>query len=354
MKISVIIPVYNASKYLKRCLDSIKNQTYSNWEAICVDDGSTDNSLDILNEYASKDSRFKVIAKSNGGVSDARNVGMDNVTGDYVMYVDSDDFIHHQTMELACAFVKRDGSDIISWYKDTEYSKKLKKHFKYEGCENDELLPSSFFKKYNVKNIRTKVTDDIFANVTEENSPWIYMPIKHFYVCMHLFKTDLIKDIKFIKGLKYEDFPWLCEVMLKNPKVTITSLRVYYYYYNPISITESFSKNRVKKMVYWLKGLEYIYDMYNKVATKHQIDEWTKNCKWPVIKYHVLRELLKMSKEEIIEIKPKLKELESKGLFDNCKGFRNRLVKRNLLVLLHLPIGEPIKRRRFIDLDAVD
>jgi Glycosyltransferases involved in cell wall biogenesis len=145
MKISVIIPVYNASKYLKRCLDSIKNQTYSNWEAICVDDGSTDNSLDILNEYASKDSRFKVIAKSNGGVSDARNVGMDNVTGDYVMYVDSDDFIHHQTMELACAFVKRDGSDIISWYKDTEYSKKLKKHFKYEGCENDELLPSSFF-----------------------------------------------------------------------------------------------------------------------------------------------------------------------------------------------------------------
>lgn len=97
--ISVIVPVYNVEKYLCRCVDSILNQTYPYLEIILVDDGSTDNSVKICDEYAKKDSRIKVIHKRNGGVSSARNVGLQNVTGEFVTFVDSDDYLESTCLE---------------------------------------------------------------------------------------------------------------------------------------------------------------------------------------------------------------------------------------------------------------
>ena len=96
-KVDIIIPVYNVEAYLRRCLNSMLAQTYTHWRAICVDDGSTDGSPAILDEYAAKDSRFKVIHQENGGLSHARNEGMAVADAKYVMFVDSDDFIHPQT-----------------------------------------------------------------------------------------------------------------------------------------------------------------------------------------------------------------------------------------------------------------
>ncbi len=98
-KVSIIIPVYDVEKYLRECLDSIINQTYTDFEAICVNDGSPDNSLEILKEYAQKDSRIKIINKENGGVSAARNDALKITTGEYIMFVDSDDFIALNTLE---------------------------------------------------------------------------------------------------------------------------------------------------------------------------------------------------------------------------------------------------------------
>ena len=92
-KISIIVPVYNVSKYLKRSLDSLINQTLKDLEIIIVNDGSTDNSLDICQEYASLDNRIKVISKENGGPSSARNYGLRYVTSDYVAFIDSDDYV---------------------------------------------------------------------------------------------------------------------------------------------------------------------------------------------------------------------------------------------------------------------
>ena len=100
-KISIIIPMWGVEKYLRRCLDSVKNQTFTDWTAICVDDGSPDKSGEIAEEYAAKDKRFIVVHKENGGLSDARNAGMPYADGEYIMYLDSDDFIHPQTMEIA-------------------------------------------------------------------------------------------------------------------------------------------------------------------------------------------------------------------------------------------------------------
>lgn len=98
--ISVIIPVYNTAEYLPRCLDSILNNTYRNLEIICVNDGSKDSSLEVLNSYAAKDPRVKVIDQENAGVSAARNRGLDEATGEYIAFVDSDDWVHERSLEI--------------------------------------------------------------------------------------------------------------------------------------------------------------------------------------------------------------------------------------------------------------
>ena len=98
--ISVIVPIYNVEKYLARCVDSIVNQTYKNLEIILVDDGSPDRCPQMCDDYAEKDSRIKVIHKKNGGLSDARNAGMAVATGEYISFIDSDDWIETSMFEL--------------------------------------------------------------------------------------------------------------------------------------------------------------------------------------------------------------------------------------------------------------
>ena len=113
--ISIIIPIYNVEKYLRRCLESVQNQTFQDWEAICVNDGSPDNSADIVREFAARDARFKLVNKENGGLSDARNAGMAVASGEYILYLDSDDFIHPQTLEITHHMAVRDGSDMVAF-----------------------------------------------------------------------------------------------------------------------------------------------------------------------------------------------------------------------------------------------
>ena len=98
--ISIIVPIYNSSEYIQRCIDSILSQTLTNFELILINDGSTDNSIDVLKEYESKDSRIIVINKKNEGVSIARNTGIEMAKGEYIMFCDSDDYVHPQWCEL--------------------------------------------------------------------------------------------------------------------------------------------------------------------------------------------------------------------------------------------------------------
>lgn len=115
-KLSVIIPVYNVEKYLRNCLDSVINQTYKNLEIICINDGSPDNSLAILEEYAAKDERIIVINQENAGVSTARNAGLDRATGEYIAFVDSDDWLEPECFELAITEFEQDEEiDLVSW-----------------------------------------------------------------------------------------------------------------------------------------------------------------------------------------------------------------------------------------------
>ena len=279
--ISIIIPVYNVEKYLRRCLDSVLNQTFSDWEAICVNDGSPDASDKILAEYAARDKRFKVINKKNGGLSDARNAGFPHARGEYIMYLDSDDFIHPQTMEIAHAMAMRDNSDVVSFQYDRHYRPRLMvRHVLHMDTEN--VVPRRMHKKYNISRIRTLVTNDVFRYATERthnmfnpNRKWL---IKHCQVWKNMYRRELIADIPFIKGILFEDFPWWSAVMLKNPRVTIVPLPLYFYVPNFGGIVLAAKQLRIMQSL--CAGIVASYTLYRNQATPYQMKVWADNFMW--------------------------------------------------------------------------
>ncbi len=128
--VSVIIPVYNVEKYLPKCLESVTNQTYKSLEIICVNDGSPDNSSEILEAFAKKDGRIKIINQANKGLSGARNTGVDAATGDYIVFLDSDDWMDVECLATAVNVAEKDGSDTVMWgyvreFKDSSLEKKI-------------------------------------------------------------------------------------------------------------------------------------------------------------------------------------------------------------------------------------
>ena len=324
--ISVIIPIYNVEKYLRRCLDSVKNQTFPDWEAICVNDGSPDNSAEILEEYAKKDARFKIVNKENGGLSDARNAGMAVASGKYILYLDSDDFIHPQTMEIAYSLALRDGSDIVSFTYDRIYRPQLMVRHVLK-MDTDNVVPCRIHKRYDVARIPTLVTDDVYEYATERthNAPgkkkkWL---IKHCQVWKNLYRRELIADIPFIKGILFEDFPWWSTVMLKSPTMTITYLPFYYYYPNFDSI--DLGSSRVKKTRNWCRGLDVSYRLYREKATDYQMNKWSQNCKWPVISSMIARWLDKFvpGSPEYEYIWETLSSLWEEGAFNDAQTDRD-------------------------------
>ncbi|HFU4055250.1 TPA: glycosyltransferase [Streptococcus suis] len=137
--ISVIVPVYNVENYLHECLDSILNQTYQNLEIILVNDGSTDSSGRICDDYAAKDSRIKVIHQENGGLSDARNKGLDTMTGQFVTFVDSDDIIYHDAIEIMYHYLKQTHTSIA-----------VSNYYEFSKAENGNF--TSYFFDINTNN----------------------------------------------------------------------------------------------------------------------------------------------------------------------------------------------------------
>ena len=239
--ISVIIPIYNVEQYLRRALDSLLAQTHDSWEAILVDDGSPDACGVIADEYANKDSRFKVIHKTNGGLSDARNAGMEIASGAYILFLDPDDFFHPQLMELCFkAAEKEDADAVVFTYHHYYRTINRVRHFLH--------LPDSkpSFKKY--RDIKYVTTDNIFAYATEYSHPkdidrrWA---VKHCQACFKMYRTRLVKEIPFVKGIYLEDFPWWSEVLLHIRRCTILNLPLYYYYPNPKSFLLSSDTRRI-------------------------------------------------------------------------------------------------------------
>ena len=155
-KISVVVPCYNQAQYLDECLDSVLNQTYHNWECIIVNDGSPDNTEEIAKKWTAKDSRFRYISKKNGGLSSARNTGIEAATGEWVLPLDADDKIHHEYLSLAA---EEFGNNFTLVYADAHFFGTIDKPWILQPFEISDLLVrnyifcSSFFRKKHWKEI---------------------------------------------------------------------------------------------------------------------------------------------------------------------------------------------------------
>ena len=127
--ISIIVPVYNINNYVEKCLISLMNQTYKALEILCINDGSTDDSLDILEKLSKRDSRIKIISQPNKGLSAARNTGIANAKGDYIVFVDGDDWVDIEMCQKAYKIISETNVDIVLWSYVKEYPNKAKKQF---------------------------------------------------------------------------------------------------------------------------------------------------------------------------------------------------------------------------------
>lgn len=199
--ISVIVPVYNVEKYLKQCIESIINQTYKNLEIILVDDGSTDNSGSLCDDYAAKDTRIKVIHKENGGLSDARNAGLDICTGDFIGFVDSDDWLELNMYEVMLKNILVNNCDIVSCGHYVEYKNKNYK---------------AYFKNKIIK--KSDIVKDYYAENNVFYAPW-----------MRLYKKYIWKSLRFPKGKIYEDVFVFLDSFLEAEKIVSISDCLYHY-----------------------------------------------------------------------------------------------------------------------------
>lgn len=215
--ISVIIPVYNNEQYLSRCIDSVINQTYKNLEIILVDDGSTDNSGKICDEYALKDNRIKVIHKENGGVSSARNVGLDIAKGEYIGFVDSDDYIEKDMYEFLYNLILNNNVDISCCNK-----------FDFN---NNKYLPDRSFPKEGLLSLNEILQDKAFG----------------LHIVIKLFDKNLIKNIRFNENLTIGEDLLFCFDIIKRSKKTIFKNTAKYYYFNN---TNSVIRKKVFKKQY--------------------------------------------------------------------------------------------------------
>ena len=311
--------MYGVEKYLRRCLDSVLNQTFSDWTAVCVDDGSPDNSGKIAEEYAARDKRFIVVHKQNGGLSDARNYGLPYATGKYIMYLDSDDFIHPQTMEIAYYMACRDNSDIVSYTYDRFYRPQLMvRHILH--MDTDNVVPHGIRHRYKTTRISSMITNDIYKYATERahnmfnvRRRWL---IKHCQVWKNMYRRELIADTPFIKGILFEDFPWWSAIMLKNPRVTIVNLPLYYYIPNFGGIVLSAKQLRIMQSL--CAGIRDAYTRYKNSATEYQMRKWSENFRWYFIKWAFRKVRYLKSESDLATARELLRELESIGAMDGA------------------------------------
>ncbi len=221
-KISVIIPVYEVERYLRRCLDSVIAQTFTDWEAICVDDGSMDDSGKILDEYAARDKRFRVIHKENAGVSAARNDGIKLARGEFVHFMDSDDFIDPDYYEKMIDALVRAGADaaVSGFVTNVKYTKGLRYR-------------------------RTRVVRNTFKIFKRTNA------LSDGYVWRYVFSKKFLSDcgISFPVGmLTMEDMNFLLQILVRMRVLVVVPDVLYHYMFNDLSLLNTRDAEKRKKM----------------------------------------------------------------------------------------------------------
>lgn len=261
--VSVVVPIYNVEKYLRKCIETIVNQTYNNIEIILVNDGSTDNCLQICNDFKQKDKRIKVINKENGGLSDARNTGLKNAHGKYICFIDSDDYVHENYVEELYGTI----------------------------IENNAQIAVCNFEKVDEKNkfiSKRNIADQIISGkkVIERFNDKDFKPAA-IVAWNKMYDINLFKNIIYPVGKIHEDEFTTYKLFYISKKVAITSKALYYYRVVPTSIiNRKFNIKRLDLLDALDERVEFFRENKEKKLCEQALIEYQKwmlahwqNCK---------------------------------------------------------------------------
>lgn len=301
MKISIIVPIYNVEKYLKKCVESLINQTYKNIEIILVDDESPDNCPILCEEYKKKDKRIKVIHKKNGGLSDARNKGLEETTGEYVLFVDSDDYIELDTCMKFTNILCNKNIDIIIG-NAIKFNDNKKEYIKHTSEDLNVVSGKEYLKKE-------------LSNNSMQMMAWLNLYRRNFLLDNSLF---------FKKGLLHEDEEFTPRAFLKAKKVLPTDIIFYNYIIRENSITTK--RNQIKNLRHIYKicqNLDLIYSGLEDVQLKK------------LLKNDLFDKYLGKLQEIYLNDDKKIKEIsiDKKFLKDKAYSLKNKI--RLFLLLLN-------------------
>jgi glycosyltransferase involved in cell wall biosynthesis len=245
-KVSVIIPVYNVEKYLGQCIDSVIQQTLPDIEIICVNDGSTDGSSEILENYAKKDTRIRIINKENGGLSSARNAGLDTAEGEYVYFLDSDDYIVKDAMEKCYAKAKSEDLDLVRFEAESffETEELLKDYSQYES-----------YYQYNGEYESIFSGDELFSE----------MVLNKDYkesVCIQFIKLSVIEThhLRFFEGIVHEDNPFSLFLMFRCARACVIKEKLFIRRVREGSIMSV--RNEIESVTGYIVGISLILDTF--------------------------------------------------------------------------------------------
>ncbi len=274
MKISVIIPVYKVEKFLHRCVESVVKQDYKNLEIILVDDGSPDNCPQMCDEWAEKDERIKVVHKKNGGLSDARNAGLNVATGEFVTFLDSDDYFFPNFSNACKLAIENKQQHVLSFGKSKE---------------------KIYGKPYSIS------------------------------ACMKLFNLNFLKEknIKFLNGVYHEDVPFTLEILINTNK--IKSYKENFYYYD-VSSAESITREKneakfIKRFRDIYSSLEYVNQKYSNILNERQFAQFISRTAYGTIKLaHAIKS--QEYQTEMVELINK-----NKKYFKHPLDFKDKLIR---------------------------
>jgi glycosyltransferase involved in cell wall biosynthesis len=324
--ISIIVPVYNMERYLGRCVSSIVNQTYEKLEIILVDDGSTDSSPQMCEDYAKKDDRIKVVHKENGGLSDARNAGLKIATGDYIGYVDSDDWIEpdmYERMVNACI------------------------------DNNAEMALCRYFREYDDKTIddgtdRVEILgrDEILRiYITDKEGFMVYNS-----VWSKLFKRELVEGVIFPKGQNSEDIMYTTRAFCKLDKAVYIDACLYHYVIDRkdsimnVAKTERMFKD---ELPFWREHIKCIRDNVSASMADLAAYYYYRRLLFYYIdtKDNRIVELIKNDKSEINRIYSKELNLVSRGDRDRMSLFMSSPKLYLMTVKLYDKVAIPLRQK---------
>lgn len=302
-KISVIVPIYKVEDYLHRCVDSIINQTYTNLEIILVDDGSPDNCPIICDEYAKKDSRIKVIHKKNGGLSDARNAGLEIATGEYIGFVDSDDWIHKDMYSILYNEIKKEFCDIVE-------------------C-------NAIKTKNQINDIDFEYEYKIFSYTSEKAMEALILEtVIQQTVWNKLYKREVVKNILFEQGKVHEDEFWTYQVISNCNNLIHIDLDLYYYFQRDDSIMgNNYSLKRLDAIEGRYNRYLFICNNYPKLSNKAKLNLF-------YISIYYLQQSMRISKSKEYKTSYKFIKNMIKKIKFNTKDYKEFSYKDNLWILM--------------------